>query len=1030
MIVAGLWITEGARATDEGRSDNGRLGTERSDSSLHQAELQRVIEETHEVVEAFRGVGQVLFAELRADIERRIAEIIRNPSFLPQFPGEIRNPNRARQDEVSVRTESNLGKPSTKPSDPRGSEGPWLATRSNQFVNIKKEAFIREASPYSTPQGIQMTASVVAETSTRVAIYFAAEAYVEELPPPETIMDGPSVSSSTGEPTPASASFAGNSRMFVRGLVDGSPANPTDVVFAVGTKKGVRSFIFTTTVSKGIHTVEVQWMVDPPAAGSGIGSVVGYMRDASLLVRQGRVFNLGGSLVGNFSVRTAPSGPSATKTTSTWSVMPNMVSLVRVGPDNTLTASMSAESRSTGDTRMAVRALVDGVPMVPEDLIFAEGSKPQSRTATFVLANVSPGVHVVSFQWFADGNGEIEVGDRSMVLAAFRTTESRPTHPAIALSGVQDSWMGPFDPIPGMELPVWIPDKGNGEVAVIFSAEVFASKDGRLAVGLQVDNKFDAESIVELTTDADEPEVRSWVLDAKKLTPGLHTVSLLWSASPPFAGVEVTMGDRTMAIIAEVGAIPDLAEAPLLGGGTFAKNDNVTGIEPVIGTRDVLVILWDARRPGQPDRDSPGYDKATIRQRLFGNMLSARKYFQAASGGRFTIREAGILGWFDANFNPASNYWNQPPGCNARGYSSGHSERAAEAVRLAAQDGFPFGTYDQNNDGRLDSNELAIVIIYPQGSGRSGVARFPLWEVMAGCNFENENKPLFLDGVFLTTATECFGCDTLRWNAVAHELGHEILGLDDMYLFTPGGGWTIPNFPGVATRGRWKAMMALDTSQVNNTSIFNPGYRLALGWVTPRIVEQSDRYATIDTKLNDTVFVLPRYNHERDANGNPTRDEYFIVENRQSGLGDELYDDDLRDSGLGIWHVIEDPNDNARSPIGVPTVIWTDPNQITFTQTRRGIRLLRPWTMFDFSISTTNFSTTNSFWDSTNYDVISDDCPLIIGPPGGTVPLNNTLTWADCSPSGYNVRNISSRPFLADPAMPISTRMTFDVDID
>lgn len=920
------------------------------------------------------------------------------PSPLPPAVGSLGIPLIARQDHVSMRTEPNLGRPSRLEEDP--DEGPWLRTEANQFVNIKKTVYFRGNN--STTNGLQMTGSFVAETATRVAIHFAAEACVGEH-------------ASNPEP-PASCRDTNDTdrRMFVRALVDGVPVDPGDVVFAVGNTEGARSFLFTTTVAAGIHTVQMQWLVDPP--GRGGGRVSGYMRNASLLVKQSRVQVIAGSLVGNLSVRTAPSGATQSREVGGWATMPHMVSLVRVpAGGGILTATVSAESFSTGDARMAVRALLDGQPMLPNDMIFAKGGKPQARSIQFVQEDVSPGVHLVAFQWLRDGDGAIHIADRSLALAAASGAE-QPSYNVTAGNGVQDTTAGPsLQPVPGMTLPVVVPAKGNGEVAVQFSAEMVADAGAAVVVGLEVDNDFLADSLVRMAIGGTPAQTYSWVFDAKKLSAGPHTVRLYWASAHDFQGLSATMGDRSLSVVGEVAAIPDLMEQGRLGVGRdrrFDGNnmeispDHVVGIEPVIGTRDVLLVLFDADRPGQPDQNSTGYSVGAIRQSMFTGSPSAREYFEVASGGRFSINEADTLGWFNAMEAENGNYWNHPNMC-FNGYDNGAEQRASEAVMQAANANFPFGDYDRNRDGLLEGDELAIMVIYPQGSF-SGRARQPVSAPDPGCN----NQPLIVDGVQIESVVDCFGCDATRYMVVAHELGHQILGLDDLYT----------DAAGPAIQLRWKALMALRNE--TNTTMLNPAYRLYLGWVTPRIIESQGLYRLLDTKLNDRVLVLPRYGHAKP-------DEYFILENRQedipAGWDSQLGANNIDDSGIGVWHIVEDAADRLIPPIGVGPGVWTTsvgpPGLVDATAGRQGIRLLRPWNAISGDDLNAVYTVEDAFWSRADYTLESDECPLLFGQPGFLIPVENTLTWADCSASGYRVQFLSFPPNNPNAADPVSTAM-------
>ena len=66
------------------------------------------------------------------------------------------------------------------------------------------------------------------------------------------------------------------------------------------------------------------------------------------------------------------------------------------------------------------------------------------------------------------------MGDRSIAVAAYPNTTAQPSHPFIAApSG--PNYLQPaagLQAVPGLSTNVHIPPDGNGEVAVIFSAEV------------------------------------------------------------------------------------------------------------------------------------------------------------------------------------------------------------------------------------------------------------------------------------------------------------------------------------------------------------------------------------------------------------------------------------------------------------------------------------------------------------------------------------------------------------------------------
>lgn len=878
-------------------------------------------------------------------------------------------------DEIWTRTEQNMGIPSKPPGETPGEAGvldgdPWLQTRARKFVNIKKEHYLTKGS--RVPNGIQISSSFNAETPSHVTIHFSAEAYVETL----------------GVAEPA------DRRMFVRALLDGKPAQPSDVVFATGPVERAGAFVFTADVGEGIHTAEIQWKVDSPRGDET--DVVGRMRDASLLVRQGSSLpHSYGSHLGYFEEKTAPSGGNLSNAVPAWVDVPDMSQSVRVASASPLVATFSSESWTTGSSRMGVRALVDGAPMQPFDIVFAKGGVA-SRAATFVANGLSAGVHSVKFQWRPDGkSGAVYMGERSMALAGFENVAAQPDHPAAVGGGLEET--NESGPVPGMSVTVAIPERGNGEVAAIFTAEV-AAVGGPAGFALAIDGQLLHESAVDLLS-GEEAQARSWVFDVKDLSAGEHEIAVWWLGSET---LKVLVGDRTLAVVAESGAIPDLAEAAHLGMGKYSKGHNISRIEAVIGRRPVLTILWDAERPEYPN------DITTDELKLaFGRVAG---YFGTVSSGRFQPVNAGVLGPYESLHDQSTHYWNHPKEDGEAicqdGFDDGAEHRRSEAVRLADA-GFDFSAYDSNNDGRVDPDELAIVVVYKEISDDGGIIFGQALGSLAaaGCP---DYEPLVLDGVTVGRAVDWFvERPSQDWIVMAHELGHHQLGLDDAYY----GDASDSQAHRMDTRS---LMGGLSNGATPHLS---PAEKLALGWVTPEMVLEGGVRTAQDVKLSDRVDVLPRWN-------STNRDEYLLVENRQSDLGWGKQDDGLGGSGFLVWHVAEDRNDNQIAPIGSdPDVFSSDAWD---TQARSAIRLLRPFTQVDGGVAVTTDSAAG--WHAWRYDLLAGACPA--GPPApGLAGAHNVLAWADCTASPYSLRNWSPLPLAPDPLDPKSTEMSYQVAI-
>ncbi|MGH2773239.1 MAG: hypothetical protein ACRDIU_08915 [Actinomycetota bacterium] len=220
---------------------------------------------------------------------------------------------------------------------------------------------------------------------------------------------------------------------------------------------------------------------------------------------------------------------------------------------------------------------------------------------------------------------------------------------------------------------------------------------------------------------------------------------------------------------AETGAIPDLAEAALLGMGKYSEGDNTSGVEAVIGRRNVLTILWDAKRPDHPNDITP--------DELDTALGYTAGYYGSVSGGRFKPDNAGVLGPYDAIYDQADHYWNHPEengeGICQDGYTSGAKHRRSEAIKLADTD-FNFSAHDRNNDGRVDPNELAIVVVYKEISSGSGLVFGQALQSVSAQSCP-EHEALELDGVQITGAIDWFVDRPHEdWIVLAHELGHGV----------------------------------------------------------------------------------------------------------------------------------------------------------------------------------------------------------------------------------------------------------------
>jgi M6 family metalloprotease-like protein len=891
----------------------------------------------------------------------------------PGSPSGEQTPPTQAFEEFSIRLEPALGSPRCSIADQglaRCEPVGWLSTRSQNYVNVRGEAYLRSSA--ETPAGVQMSSSFVAsQNDTNVAVQFSAEAYVED---------------------DHANSFR---RMFVRALVDGATVNPSNVVFATTAHQGTQSFIFTTNVNAGIHTVEIQWKVDTEATG--------FMRDASLLVRMGRD---DASEKGTLTTKTAPSGLNQVTNSQAWGDVPGMSVPVYVPKSGLVTASFSGEVFTSKSKRFMLRALLDGAPMNPGDVALTSNPHASSQAMTFGAKNVASGWHTVTVQWFVEAGGTASVGDRSLVVSALPVRSEGGSHQFVAApSGANVYTLKDYGaplPMQDMAIKFDIPKNGNGEVAVQFSAEIDATDSAEATVVLVIDGELQLDGMVQATDGSQAAQVKSFVFEAKGLSAGSHTAEI-WFASGE--GGQAYVGDRTMSLMSETGFIPDLAEAPKFSGGHIGMDeDYLAGVEALIGTRKVLAILIDPGLcEGTVDADGdPCYNqfnpaKGKVESAIWGSstepgwglpqMDNIATYFAATSGDRFTIERAGtgIAGWFQTD-HPSDMYYNNDGKNCVDGYDHGPSMLIGEAVRKADVS-VNFASFDTNGDGKLGPQELAILIVVPRPNG-DGSAKDPLYGSTCGDNtrMELDNVQLPMSVAKWNTSLD-EGAETFQYTTAAHELMHLIGGLDDMHLNDELAGplSTYPDDMSLMAGNRW------------TTTHLDPFHKLAFGWVTPVIVHETGQVTIGTVNKTNTVYILPRYN-------NTWEEEYYILENRKQGMGFPWYDEDINSSGIVVWHIVTDPVENQNTPIGTLQSAWdkshipSDKPTSKGQMARNGIRLLRPF--IDIIDGQPIFPLNSRAWNQTNYSLESGNCVLVV--PLGQTPKNK-LSWADCQASGYSI---------------------------
>lgn len=826
---------------------------------------------------------------------------------------------------VDARSEERLGKSAY-------STDSWLLTHSTTWTPMAGTF----AAGY---RGIN--ANFLAEQNgTRVAVYFSAE-------------------------TKGSA-------MKIRAIVDGKPMDPGAITFSSGSHAESRAFVFTGVFDEGIHSVQIEWRT-----ASRFGTA--YVRDAAIKIRKDDNSNTG-------SMQLTSDNTHASTTKGYWQQIPGMSLTLSTNPDEILIASLAMAVKVDPGKSLFVRGIVDGMPSVPENVLFARGSQTQARTMTFGFSGLQAGRHTVSFQWLVQDGGPATSFDRSLVLSAMpsEATDCEPhAKYKAAISGPNVSTnSSQWSTIPDMNLNMSVPE--NGEIVVVFSAETSIENNKNLMVRMKVGNQVIPGSAVVLAKGDKFMGVHSYIFVAKHINAranaSIKDVRLQWKV-PLANGSNAYIGDRSMHVMVEKGGIPDLAEPPTIGTVDHPLGGQ-SGIQPMQGNVPLLAIMIDPGRPGHP---APTVN--ALHNQLFGAHSTA-DYFEQVSGGRFTLSKVAIKS-FQADAQDPEHYWTHhtcdcanDPDCVQgvsinNGYKGGHVERWAEALDKTDASGFNFAAYDKNKDGTLDPRELAILIITPQMQEFGTVRSFNPY-----CPTQNNPDGRYVvDGVRIIALAEWYTAanSLMDFSTATHELSHLLLNLGDLYIENANVATEAGNFDLMADNGF-------------RSPYFQGRTRLALGWATPVFVRQSGVFPIEDVRYSEKVFILPRIN---DIDGQ----EFFLLENRRHKIGDPDYDENIWGSGIAIWHIVESPTHYDFTPKPVQCDgNWALTN---FGKARRTSRLLRP------KVAHTGLEEC-SLWKNPGFAagcIKYDISSFGFNCAGGINPPRNALVWADNFGSGYKIKN-------------------------
>ena len=639
--------------------------------------------------------------------------------------------------------------------------------------------------------------------------------------------------------------------VWLRAVVDGKAAEPSDVQFKDGNVEfdGVRSFTFVQpNVSGGQHLVEIQMR-----SGSQVA-----IRDRVLTVHSSSLFQGSSRL----AVAAAPSGPPIQAPTQ-YQDVPDLATTISTELPSALSINFSAESWAASG-RLMVRALVNGAAV--GEVIFAEAGDPQrngTRSFTFVKSNLPAGEHRVNLQWRAVG-GVSRIGDRSVSVSAIHAgsqgvTTSTPANPVTV---TQTDWISFSN---GITIEI---GESISNFAVTASTEVLSNR-GRVFLRAMIDGQPMSPSDVTLIQGGSKWRATAHTFIAKNVGRGRHNIQVQIRVDPQ---TTAKIRRRSVRVITKRRRGPDFVQ-PFLG------------MKPAIRRIRLLVIGFDPVRPGHArpsfsllkkifEGDTTSFGELVPFQPQVNRGPNLRDWVTENSGGLATIAEIRYVGCQDGAWYVA------PPERQGNWYwdNAAFDLMWKDALKAADAD-VDFHSFDTDKNNRISSDELAVAIVRPQNN---------TYGTVRGTDALLDGNPTPLSVPLLDLYLSSNPDNRLRGvGLVAHEFCHLIFGALDLYGVCPTISAGLYNIMDDA----WSATH-LDPFEKMKNGLVQP-------WAVDLDTQTTVTWALPAVELRQQILLLHK-------SGRVAR-EYFLIENRYPGNPvSPNYDKPLNTGAIVVWQIFED----------------------------------------------------------------------------------------------------------------------------
>lgn len=359
---------------------------------------------------------------------------------------------------------------------------------------------------------------------------------------------------------------------------------------------------------------------------------------------------------------------------------------------------------------------------------------------------------------------------------------------------------------------------------------------------------------------------------------------------PPSPGLEEKIKNTKQKLLKETG-FENIDEVDILDMRTFTlltnrprktrSHDHSPGVQraPIVGNRKAIVLLVDF------SDKAAGTNQAHYNNMLFSQGTyatgSMRDYYKEASYNKLDVtgevkgQGGPTAGWFRA---PKTKAYYTDGNFGFNNYPKNAQKLVEDAIDLA-QPFVDFSQYDNDGDGFVE----ALVVICAGTGGEVSGNGGDFWSHKWGIN------PKSVDGVKINKYF--MAPEDGRVGVMAHELGHLLLGLPDLYD---------TDYSSKGT-GKWDLMAGGSWNNGGHTPAHPTAWcKVRSGWVNPTVVHNSAQNVTLKPyNVNQDIIKVPI--------GAANSKEYFLISNRQKAG----FDAHIPGEGMIIEHVDENQGNNT-----------------------------------------------------------------------------------------------------------------------